>query len=437
MRFLENIRKQSFWAKDKIEGGAIRKHYSQVEKSFLSPDDFSRERERDQLNKLLSHAKSTVPFYHKREADELMDFPVINKMDIKECLGEFLSSEFSMNILKKTTTSGSTGTPFTVYMDPTKVIRHRAENIFFSKQAGYSLGEKLFYLRVWNEVNKKSRLEQFLLNVIPVEISDLSSTAIDNILNEIIKLKGRVSLLGFGSALESIAIHIASKSIWREKEIKELSGITVMSEHISLEAKRVLSQAFKCQTISRYSNMENGFIAQQVSNGSGFRVNTSSYHVEILMVDSDEPALVGETGRIVVTDLYNFGLPLIRYDTGDLAVLTNQKEDGKLFTYLSSIEGRKVDAVFNTKGQLVSPHSVTNTLWQFPDIKQFQFIQNTRKSYEMRINLGNGEINSLRLIAELKKYFGSDAQIEIHYVDEIPVLSSGKRKKIVNNYHQK
>ena len=235
---MEKIRRNAFWLKDKLKGSKIRDHYLQVENSFLAPDENSHQSERKQQKKLLSHAMRTVPFYQNMKTDELMDYPVINKMDIKECPNEFISSEFSIKSLKKTTTSGSTGTPFTVYMDPNKVIRHRAENIFFSKQAGYNLGEKLLYLRVWNKVNHKSKFEQFLLNVKPVEISQLSSTAIDKILIEIAQLKRRSALLGFGSALESFAMHIDSTAKWRDREINELSGITVMSEHISLDAKR-------------------------------------------------------------------------------------------------------------------------------------------------------------------------------------------------------
>ena len=71
--------------------------------------------------------------------------------------------------------------------------------------------------------------------------------------------------------------------------------------------------------------MENGILAQQkTASENEFIINWASYHIEILNIDTNELAPNGTVGRIVVTDFFNYAMPLIRYDTGDLGVIDNQ-----------------------------------------------------------------------------------------------------------------
>ena len=387
------------------------------------------------LDNLLIHATNTVEFYKNVDIDNgINSFPVINKSIIKENTNNFISTEYKYKKLYSTTTSGSTGTPFTVYRDFNKIKRHQAENIFFSELAGYNLGSKLYYLRVWNEVNKKSFLTKSFQNIKTVEISNLSDLFIKKFLDKLKKEKKIKSILSFASSLEVIAKYIEKQNLSSHK-ISNMRCIMAMSEPITDHAKHILENYFSCPVISRYSNMENGFIAQQEPFGSVYKINHASFYLEILELSEDELVEEGKIGRIVITDLFNYAMPLIRYDTGDLGVLkneldTNKKNNGP---YLFKIEGRIVDFITNTKGQILSPHSITNTMWKFSDVLQFQFIQCETKRYLIKVNIEAERYDKEEiLIADLKKYLGNDASIEVEIVHEIPLLASGKRKKIVN-----
>jgi phenylacetate-CoA ligase len=128
-------------------------------------------------------------------------------------------------------------------------------------------------------------------------------------------------------------------------------------------------------------------------------------------------------------------MPLIRYDTGDLARISQKAKCSLLTPVFTKIEGRRVDFIYNTNNNLLSPHVITNTMWKFTEVVQFQFIQNTEKEYHFKLNcVLNKLADENLLISEIKKYVGNDAIISIEYVDEIPLLSSGKRKKIINNF---
>src|SRR5690606_3500440 len=98
---------------------------------------------------------------------------------------------------------------------------------------------------------------------------------------------------------------------------------------------------FGCKILSRYSNIENGIIAQQtLTEPSDFTINHASYYVEILDMIRDEPVPYGHLGRIIITDYFNDAMPLIRYDTGDLGIMESKIYNGVEKLVLSKIEGR-------------------------------------------------------------------------------------------------
>ena len=92
-----------------------------------------------------------------------------------------------------------------------------------------------------------------------------------------------------------------------------------------------------------------------------------------------------------------------------------------------------VDMIFDTAGNQVSPFAITNNMWEFQEVKQYQFIQKGPKKYTIKLNVDkNLFTKEERLLFIFQEKFGSDADITIEYCDEIPVLASGKRRYIVN-----
>ena len=73
-------------------------------------------------------------------------------------------------------------------------------------------------------------------------------------------------------------------------------------------------------------------------------------------------------------------------------------------------------------------------MWQYPEIDQYQIIQEGKADYKIVITAKNGFLKEEQLKSEFIEYLGGDAHISIDYVDHIPLLASGKRKKIVNTW---
>lgn len=438
MELGEEIRQNIFWTIDFFQGSKIRKNYNEIKLILYNSDNHDVSNLiKDNIKKLLSHAVTTTPFYLQySDFHSLEDFPVINKTIIRENQSAFLSSKFVEKELHKVITSGSTGAPFIVLQDSGKRNRHKAENILFSEMAGHNLGSRLYYLRVWNSINKKNWLTQKIQNIIPFNIYNLSEKSITELLDRLSKDTSKKSVLAFSSTLEELSRFLQSNPYNAPIRIK---SIITMSETLPEGAKQILAEVFGCPVISRYSNMENGFLAQQCLEDNEYHINTASFYIEMLKENLDEPVPEGEIGRIVVTDLFNYAMPLIRYDTGDMAVLSKKSKCGRVGPVFSNVDGRKVDFILDTEGNLLSPHVITNTMWKFAsEIKQFQFIQNGQAQYLLKLNCPEKQFNGINeLTKDLYTYLGHDANIQIELIDEIPLLSSGKRKKIVNNYTKK
>ncbi|MGK0324214.1 MAG: phenylacetate-CoA ligase [Psychroserpens sp.] len=206
------------------------------------------------------------------------------------------------------------------------------------------------------------------------------------------------------------------------------------AEALSTHTKESVKKYFGFDILSRYSNMENGILSQQISNeGDNFHVNWASYYIEILDLEKDIPLAYGKLGRVVVTDLFNFNMPLIRYDTGDLAIMDIDKTRFNGAPSFVQVEGRRMDVICDTKGKPMT--TVAYELEYFPELNQFQLIQETEKSYCVKVNSEGDFKREDEMISVLKSFLGEDAIINIDYVDEVPQLSSGKRKLTLNNYN--
>jgi phenylacetate-CoA ligase len=189
---------------------------------------------------------------------------------------------------------------------------------------------------------------------------------------------------------------------------------------------------FQCPTVSRYSNEENGIIAQQLPDETNFTINWASYIVEILNMDNDTPVADGEVGRIIVTDLYNYATVMIRYDTGDIGSFDSSKSD--TIPKFNNIQGRKMDALYTTDGKLVNPFVLCFQVDEFQELDQIQYIQISKKGYTIKVNSKNNFKRESELLSLFKSEIGNDAEVSIEYVNEIPSLKSGKRKLTVNLY---
>ena len=427
-----NFRWYLFWIRDFLQGGKVHKAYKDIENSYYGRKDNTKQN----IQNLLEHAKKTTEFYSKYNTDSLEQFPVINKKTIVENYNQIISTDYKDKKLHKMSTSGSTGTPLTVVQDKRKRSRVIAEVVFFGKMCGYTFGERQMFLRVWVKSVKKSKLKKILQNMIPEDVSNLDLKKMEEIENILKKDKKLKCILSYASTLNKLSKHLLEKK-YTPKDFS-VKSIISGSELLLEETRENLKELFGCNIVSRYANEENGILGQECITDKEIHLNTADYYFEFFKLDEDVPAEEGELSRIVVTDLYNYALPMIRYDTGDLAIVgkSNCNISAKV---IKEIFGRRVDLIYNSKGEALSPHIITNNMWGVENIKQFKFTQISKNEYKILLNVTEN-FQKEKQEKELKEKFGmllgEGVIIEIDYTEEIPVLSSGKRKYIENLYRR-
>lgn len=91
--------------------------------------------------------------------------------------------------------------------------------------------------------------------------------------------------------------------------------------------------------------------------------------------------------------------------------------------------------IFDTQGNMLSSYVVYTKFYPYYHLlHQYQFVQMGEKEYLVKLNTKEDFAFERELISSFKDDFGKDAIITVAHVDEIPPLSSGKRKKVVNEY---
>ena len=177
----EKLRQLIFWILDMLKGSPVANHLKEIDSTIKGYPD-TRQFVENKLAVMLQHAAATTDFYSTYKSGSITDFPVINKTIIRDNETAFISTKFNKASLHKVVTSGSTGTPFCVYHNAAKKQRNTADTIYFAKQAGFELGQKLYYFKIWNNINKKNWFNTGSQNIEACNVFDLSDAAIEQLL---------------------------------------------------------------------------------------------------------------------------------------------------------------------------------------------------------------------------------------------------------------
>lgn len=421
----ERIRNAGFWIVDAVKGGTIKRDVADIREKMNLGDRTHKGSE--ELKELLRHAKQTVPYYRNILSDNLYDFPVISKNDIKANPAAFLSNKFLPDDMIVSSTSGTNGIPLKIIQDKRKKKRTHADLIYCHKKAGWNVGDKFFFIRGWSEAYKRSPIKNLMQNVIQIDSRNLGIPEKERFRSQVKKHRNMV-IFGYASALSELSDYLISCGDKKDDFCVKL--VVADSDMLTPQVKQKLNRLFQCEVMNRYDDEEMGLLAYTENNEDVFTVNTASCVMELLKIDSDEPAEKGELGRIVVTDLYNKAMPFIRYDTGDLAKSSDDNRSDLQHIY--SLEGRKAGLIYSTDGLPVSTVTIGVCIERFTNVKQFQLCDYGDKKYTLRLVCDKDEEQEQRIIDALKDCLRNDAEITVEYCEKIEKNKNGKYSMTLN-----
>lgn len=398
------------------------------------------------LRRILRHAAATVPYYRDltrrlklsiddiTSLDDFAVWPILTKTVIRERPGELLSELYGGKPLLKKSTSGSTGVPLEVKLDPLGLAWKRSGTQRADQWSGWRPGGAV--AKVWgNPEYKRYGIKGFLRNrlyerAVYLDTLRMDDGAIERFARRIARHRPEL-IFGHAHSVFLLAdfIHRRGLPAYRPR------GIITTAMVLHDWQRRRIESAFHCRVTNRYGCEEVSLIACECEHHCGLHVNADSVLVEI--VKDGRPAMPGVAGPIVVTDLSNFAMPLIRYQVGDVAVLADRVcPCGRGLPLLESIEGREADYVVTASGHLISGISLTeNFATLVPGVAQIQIVQEAVSQFLFRVvpDRSFGEASYRRTAELVVERFGTETKHRVDLVESIPQEPSGKYRFCISH----
>ncbi|MFA5070032.1 MAG: hypothetical protein WC528_02020 [Patescibacteria group bacterium] len=389
------------------------------------------------IKDLLVHAYETTAYYRQvfdyndfspynfHDYRELKKIPILNKDIIRQRFKDLISRKYPINKLKKMATGGSTGQPLNFYTTPERELRHASTTALNLEWAGLRLGDRLAML--WGapfDISKsksiKGRVENILLGRLLLPTFILSDEIFARYHKLIIRFRPK-SLLGYTSCLIEFAKYIQANNLIVPGLCSVISG----AETLYPWQRELLEKVFKCTVFDRYGGRDSGAIAAECPENHSLHLNENLLYAENTV-----------DGNILITDLWNYGMPFIRYNTEDLGEIGNQIcACGRQSRLMLNLKGRVHDMLLTPDGRKVPGEFFPHLFKDVGSVKKFQVVQYSRDKLYIRIvkdkNIFNDrDIEYLK--THISDYFGN-VSLNFEYVDEIPKSSSGKHRFTILN----
>lgn len=416
----------------------------ELERSQWWTLDRLRDHQARKLRALLQHAHDHCPFYRKRideagldpgrtSARSLRHLPTLSKETIAENRDAMVDAGVPGGLYAYTT-GGSTGAPLSFLVDRRRQAADQAARARTRRWFGIDLGERELYL--WGspvEHSTQDRLKTLrdrLTNHRLLNAFQMTPAAMTRYLHEIARFDP-VHVFGYPSSLARLFRH--ARSIGWNQPLTSLRAVFVTGEVFHPSDRAVIEEAVSVPVADGYGSREAGFIAHQCPSGS-YHVTMESVIVELLD-DGGSPVNDGRAGEITITHLDAFGMPFIRYRTGDIACrIVETCACGRRLECLGRIEGRRTDMLRTTHGGYAHALSVIYVLREEPAVAQFKVVQ--RRDLDLDVSIvPRGELEGTRrdrIRAVLSQQMGGGIEVRLSLVDRIPPDPSGKHRYVVS-----
>ncbi|MDR0869863.1 MAG: hypothetical protein LBN39_03640 [Planctomycetaceae bacterium] len=424
------------------EGSPYLKVYKQMLRTQYEPPEVIRQRQTEKLRAMVQHAYKTTKFWKERFAnagikpediqtlEDLRKLPLLTKTDLRTRLDDMISSDYpDKSKLVPHETSGSTGVSVVVYSDNDCMEFKRGNVLRHDEWSGWRRGERVASLWTvepqpfhWWSYLRNKLLSRHYARLYTLKMNEKS-------INEFVdKLVKYPPSLIFGHAHSFYLLAEFLKKKRPEVKIRP-NGIITTAMVLYDHERPVIEEVFHCKPTNRYGCEEVSLIACECEKHEGLHVNLDTLHVEVIDANGNPcPPLV--PGRVIVTDLINRAMPILRYEIGDTASWSDKQcSCGRTLPLFSRIEGRVADYVVTKRGEYISGISLTTFFaCELPGFAQFQIIQEDIDRFTF--NVVKGEQFTEQSIADLdrlvKQRFGDDVRYECNFMDEIPREKSGK-----------
>jgi phenylacetate-CoA ligase len=389
------------------------------------------------LQSQIAAAYRHTPFYrhlfdkHKvspfdiKTMNDLNRLPIITKDDIRQYKDEIISRRYDIDRCYRSHTSGSTGEPtWTFYDRPCWYRKKYFSKIRARMACGMRWGQRVVILEseATRELRLKNRRLSKLFFLLPVKY--LSIFEPPEILLEKLTAFKPHNIYGPPSSLFAVA----KRAHQAGTRIVGLERVFTSSEYLAVTVRNYIEKSLGAKVHDVYGSTETKELAWQCTTGQGYHINEDEAIIEI--VDDHGNVLPpGRPGNIVITDLCNRAMPLIRYRNQDKGLLIDSDcPCGLGFALMQPLSGRASEHILLPTGQHLSPFLFTTSIEKTKGLLQYQIIQERVDALRVKTSFAQGNFDYGRTSIEktLKELTKNLMTIEVEECDQLDLEKNGK-----------
>jgi len=390
-----------------------------------------------QIHLLIKHAAHRVPFYKDRlqvvaniptnefTLEVLQTLPLLTRADIQN-VGKALYARAIPKVLGeciRLRTSGSLGQPMVAVCTHFDRLFTRALVLRFHLWHRHDFSAKnVKILSIKKKYAKGPLSWVFCYPTGPAIIYDVTMPA-SQLLKNLLQEQGPMYLSAHPSSLRGMLEYSCSI----KQAPQQLDAVCTFGEVVEDSLRELCQREWGVLIYDFYSSEEIGIMAIECPDAPVYHLQSEHMLVEILN-DDNKPCKVGEMGRVVVTQLHNYAMPLIRYDIRDVAEVGAPCSCGRGLPVVRKIMGRVMNLVTLPNGDKLFPNFSPKLMVTIAPIKQYQLVQKDLNHIEVKLVVEKNLTAAQE--AKLADYFSTifRHQLDYHFIycDDIPQQANGK-----------
>ena len=395
-------------------------YVKEVERMYnMSHDELQERNERIFLN-IFRKAYTKSSFYHKLYTEagikledikclgDISKLPVVTKDMILHQSDALLTT--SKWKLLKNRTSGTTGTPLTVFEDWKSIWREQAYFYCYRKRCGYTYGQPLVSLR-GNLGKKDTMMYVHISNTLYLSSYNINEQTVWAYYKGIEKRSPR-AIEGYPSSLYNLALLLKDKGLYCNIPVCFTS-----SENLLDFQRQLIEERFHTKIFDHYGTTERTIrISESIKHDGYFE--DPGYSINEYLKD-----------RVISTSLINSAFPLIRYQSSDVVILKENTKDERVS--IDRIQGRSGNCIKGKDGSIYNNDALTFILTYSHNIRYAQFIQ--KKNGKVLLNIVPEAVFSSQNLDELKQMIDlkiglSNLELEINLIKEQDLIYTTRNK---------
>lgn len=416
--------------------------YFSVKKNIYTSRDALDKLRLNLLRKQILHAYRNIPYFKKsfdeanlnpdnfNSIEDLSSYPIITKDVIRLNNLQMLNRNVLSWNWFKSHTSGSTGQPMWTYYDMKSWIRKKyLAKIRARMECGTKFHERIVIFEPTSLEQVKNRNRSLFP---PSPIFKLKVFSIFEPYEQTIK-----GLQAFSpNAVYGLPSHFFQLAQFMAKNgygLPSIKRIFTSSEYLQENVRKYIEKIFDAVVFDIYGSTEFKEVAWECEKHEGYHINEDEVIVEVLQ--NGKPAAPGVIGNIVLTDLRNTVMPLIRYQLYDKGILIEKKcSCGRTFSLMKPCAGRSSEHIILPDGEVLSPYLFTTNIEKIDRLLQYQIVQVTKEKILVRVITDDENFN--RIAVELRKIIYNITnhlmEIEVQQHTKIDIEENGKFKVVKN-----